>query len=236
MRDQRLGQVAIGRVHVGVRGAGMHGIDRDAARPQIARQAAVEAGDGTLGQRVERSAGERGVLRHRAADVDDAATVLHVAHGLLRGDEDPGDIDGDHRLVVLELDLLDRATQRDAGVVHQDIQATEGFDRLGDGGTHGVGFTRVGQDGQRPTASRLDGGGGFFGQRGRADIGKGDLGAIGCQTLGDGRSDRARAAGHESRLAGQGKGLGRGYVAHGSLRLVAEGFGGVTFPLSLPLD
>ncbi|MNL24603.1 hypothetical protein D3C87_1460460 [compost metagenome] len=79
----------------------------------------------------------------------DSATFLHVAYGFLRGNEHARDVDREHRLIVLERNLVYRARRRDSGVVHQNVQTTKCLDRLGDGRAHGVRVRSVGYDGQR---------------------------------------------------------------------------------------
>jgi len=46
-------------------GARMDGVDRDGLRSEITHEAAVEAGNRALGQRVERGGWKGGVTRHR---------------------------------------------------------------------------------------------------------------------------------------------------------------------------
>lgn len=54
----------------------MNRIDGDAARTDIAHEAAVEASDSSFRERVDRCSRERRVLCHRAADVNDPAAFL----------------------------------------------------------------------------------------------------------------------------------------------------------------
>src|SRR6478609_9943731 len=67
---ERVGERAVGRVHVGVHRAGLDVVDGDLARAEVAGESAGEAGDGSLGQGVDGAAGEGHDVTVDAADVD----------------------------------------------------------------------------------------------------------------------------------------------------------------------
>src|SRR5690606_41330473 len=89
---QELGNLAIGRVHVGVHWPWVDAVDRDPAWPQIMCQAAVETGHSAYGQAVCGKSGHTCVLGHRAGYVDDTTTCLHVPPRFTGGAEPPGHV------------------------------------------------------------------------------------------------------------------------------------------------
>ena len=99
--------------------------DGDPLCSRIADKAAVKAGDRALGQGVKRSRRKGRIARHRRADLDDPSARLYVARGFLRGDENPDDIDGDHALIGLEGDFLDRAAKAKADIAHEDVDVAK---------------------------------------------------------------------------------------------------------------
>src|SRR5688572_22703417 len=81
------------RLHVRVGRAWMNGVRRDAARTDITYETAIEARDRAFRQRVDRCGRKSRVLRHRAADVNNAAATLHVSERFLSRDEYARDVD-----------------------------------------------------------------------------------------------------------------------------------------------
>lgn len=78
-----LREFARGGVHVGICGAGLDVVDRDAAWTQITRQALRQPGDGGLSHHIERAAVVGHVVAVDAANIDDAAVFAHMAQPLL---------------------------------------------------------------------------------------------------------------------------------------------------------
>src|SRR5438270_2590629 len=70
-----LREVAVRRIHVGINRARLDIIDRDSTRPQVASQSLREAGNGSLGERIDRTANERHTLAIGAADMNDATAL-----------------------------------------------------------------------------------------------------------------------------------------------------------------
>ena len=124
---------AVFRVHIAVGGAGMHQVNGNAARAQIARQAAGEGVKGRLGHRVNGNARHRHAVRQTAADVDDAPAVGHVHQRFLNGDHHAANVDVDQRIDVRQGHGLQRAAARDTRVVDQNVQPAKGTRRMGDG-------------------------------------------------------------------------------------------------------
>jgi len=97
-----------------------------------------EAGDRVLGGRIGRRAGPRRVRGQRSV-VDDAAAArvlaLHDAERLLRAEEHPGQVHGDHLLPLLVCPILQRGPGTGGTrVVEEDVHAAEGLDRPGEAG------------------------------------------------------------------------------------------------------
>jgi hypothetical protein len=63
-------ELSRGRIHIGIRRSKLDIVDRDAARPQVARQRFRQPCDGGFGQHIERPAAIRHVCAVDAADVD----------------------------------------------------------------------------------------------------------------------------------------------------------------------
>ena len=74
----RLGELAaILRIHLGVDRAGLHHVDGDAARAEVARRALGVADDGSLAGDVVGKTREGGAIGEHGADGDDAAAFAH---------------------------------------------------------------------------------------------------------------------------------------------------------------
>ena len=147
-----------------------------------------------------------GLAAEDRADVDDAAAVSAVAGGGGREirQRGAGRAHRGHQIEIEHLlpDVIVVAADRDAHVVHDDLQLAEGSHRAGDYEVGGVGFTEVGDDavdaagalggdrlhrgGQRPGASRAD--------RNIRPLGGERTGAIEADALG-GAGDQRRFAG-----------------------------------------
>ena len=107
---------------------------RDADRPaeKILPQRVGEAALGELRRDVRCAVLVRLAARDRA-HVDDVTPVAEVRQAEPRHPDEPGHVDGeDGRLVLLARLVERRATQREAGVVDEDVEAAEMLDRLPD--------------------------------------------------------------------------------------------------------
>jgi hypothetical protein len=110
-------KLALGWIHVRIDRAGLHVVDRDAARAEIARESLDEPLQRRLAHCIHRAAGERHALRITTADIDDAPAGLHVLHRCLRGDEDGTHVDRDRPVKVSQLELVERDKDADPRVV-----------------------------------------------------------------------------------------------------------------------
>ncbi|MCY1416724.1 hypothetical protein D9M71_322400 [compost metagenome] len=175
----------------------MNGIDRNAFRPKITYQASVETGDCAFGQGVEGCCRERGITGHGRTNVNNPATVFHIANSFLGGDEYTRDVDGNHALVVFKLDALNRAAEGEASVVHQNVDTAKCFNGLCNGYTHGCGITSISQD--RNGASACFGNGlyDFFSLGRRSTVGERNQRTISSQALGNSSTNRTGTASNQ---------------------------------------
>ncbi|MNL34480.1 hypothetical protein D3C87_1564530 [compost metagenome] len=111
--------------------------------------------------------------------------------GGLGRDEHAAHVDGQGLVEVFEFELGQRCDRQYAGIVDQDVQATEGFHRGGHGTADGVGVGAVGLDGQGLAALGGDAVLQFFSFRRRADVSEGNGRAFSSQALDDGCTDAA---------------------------------------------
>src|SRR4030095_11435846 len=102
---------------LGVDPAGLDIVDGDAARTEIPRETARQAGNRPFGHGIDSATGNRHVVAADAADVDDPPALTHVAHGFLGGDEDTLDVDADHLVEIVERIVGDRSRAHDRGIV-----------------------------------------------------------------------------------------------------------------------
>ena len=82
---------------------------------------------------------------HGDLRLDSAAPEL--AHCFARAQELAGEVHVEHELPVLQAHLVQRRIALQPGVVHQDVDAAPGVDRLLEHGLHLVLFAHVGVDG-----------------------------------------------------------------------------------------
>ncbi|MOA20382.1 hypothetical protein D3C78_1408230 [compost metagenome] len=141
--------------------------------------------------------------------MDDAAAVLHLAHGFLGGHEHAGDVDRDHALVGFEFDVFDRAAEGQAGVVDQNVDAPKGVDGLRNRRTHRLRFTGIRRNRHGAAAFAGNDLHHFPGLVRRGAVGQCHLRTVGGQAPGNGRADRTRAAGNQGNFSGKREGLGR---------------------------
>ncbi len=103
--------------------AGVHGRDADAVRRELLAQRVAEPAHRELAGDVRRLPG-------RADDPEQARHVDHVRplrrdearQQRVRHEDDGVQVDREHPVDVVEADLVEPAAQRDAGVVHQQVQ------------------------------------------------------------------------------------------------------------------
>jgi hypothetical protein len=192
----------VGRVHVGVDGAGLDDVDGDAARAEFPRQALGEGGQRGLRQRVDRQPGPaRDPVGEVASDVDDAAALAEVQDGGLARQNRGANVDVQEGVDVCERHVLDLGEADDPSVVDEDVQAAERLDGLADGRPDRVRVGAVGLDGDAAAAPLLDGADHPRGGVRRLLVGDGHVGALGGQGLGDCGADAAACTGDEGALS-----------------------------------
>ena len=108
-------------------------VDAHAARRVLDRQRPGHGDEPALGERRERG-GSRGVgvVDEARGDVDDVAAALgdHLRDRALGDVEEPGEVDGGDRVVVVERVLGERLADVDPGVVDQGVDPAEPVERL----------------------------------------------------------------------------------------------------------
>ena len=189
--------------HVGVGVADVELAAGDVERPAVKRDALGQARDGVLGCRVGDRHRPRHVRRDRAV-VDDtpALRLLFLEHAdrFLRTHEAGGQVEIDDALPLLEWDVLHRSgRQSHAGVVEQEIQASEGFFRLGEQLLDIGLFGDVGGDADHFPGPRFCHGDGLV-QFLLAAAGDDDVPAVGLQMQRCGAADAGAAAGDDCNL------------------------------------
>src|SRR4029078_9310530 len=97
---------------------------------KIASPAGGRGGDGPLCGRIVGSAWPRRGVAHDRADRDDAAAFLHERSGCSHRSGDTVDSDGEEGIELIEVvgAVMDLAHGKHAGIVDENIQATEAFD------------------------------------------------------------------------------------------------------------
>ncbi len=128
--DGMLG-VPVRDVHLGEERPRRDRIDRHAVSGPLQGQAAGQLDDGALRRGVGGAIGRRHQTERRC-DVDDAAMARRLQVGRRRPTHRPrtGHVDGEGVLEVGLGQILDRSPDVDAGVVDQDVEATQlGGDR-----------------------------------------------------------------------------------------------------------
>jgi hypothetical protein len=199
--DLRRGVRAVRRVHVRVGRTGMDHVRGDAARAQVACQAADEAPERRLAHRVEGDARDRHAVGEARADRDHAPAVPHVADRGLRRDEHAADVQRERAVELLERHVLDRPVGIDARVGDEDVEPAEPRGGPLDRRAHGLRVGAVRVERQRAAAGRLHPGGHAarvvvaLAERDR------DVRAVGRQPLRDRRPDAAAAARDQRDLA-----------------------------------
>lgn len=125
-----LSELAICRIHVGVYRSRLNAVDGDSARAQVARPAARETRDRGLAGAIQSRARRNGAVRYDAADIDDATAVFHALRGLTRGEKHRAHVQIERPIEILFSRLFQRLESKHPGVVHENVQAAQGFDRL----------------------------------------------------------------------------------------------------------
>src|SRR5918996_380332 len=133
-RGSGRGELAVGRVHLGVDQSGLQDVDRDPARPEVTRRAARVTGERRLGGRVFGHPGEADARARAGADGDDSAAFTHVLDRLADAGDDPGVVHGPLaiKLADVERGIVDWTLHDDRGVVDEDVQAAKLADNLAD--------------------------------------------------------------------------------------------------------
>ncbi|MNV66064.1 hypothetical protein D3C71_1587980 [compost metagenome] len=169
----------------------MHVIDGDAAWAQIARHAFGQTDQRGFAHGINCAAGKGHAFSVGAANIDDSATVIHMARRFLAGDKYAAHVDSQRAIQIFQRQLFGTAHRKHAGVVHQNVQITQAVYCLAYRLLQGRGIGTVGLDGERFTA-----GGGDFGHQGvcffgGGDVGEGYGGAFTCQALNNGGTNAA---------------------------------------------
>src|SRR5712692_5587654 len=123
--NQRLGEVAVGGIRIGINRARLNVVNRDSTRTQVPGESLRETRDRSLRKRINRTADERHALAVGAADVNDTPAFAQMPRGFLRGNEQPAHIDGDQPLEIFKRELLNGREDTGARVVHENINAAE---------------------------------------------------------------------------------------------------------------
>jgi hypothetical protein len=114
--------------------------------------------------------------------------------------KDAEQVDVQHPLDRLRVDLEHRPVAGDPGVGQHGVNATEVFDGLGGRGLHRGQVAHIGNDGQCPALAEF---GGERGQLGRAEIDQHEFGALVAQPAGDLGPDSPCPTGDEDHFAVQ---------------------------------
>ena len=114
--------------------------------------------------------------------------------------KDAEQVDVQHPLERLRVDLQHRTVAGDPGVGHHDVDAAEVFDGLLGRGLHSGQVAHVGNRGQYPVLAEF---GGQRGQLGRVEIGQHEFGALVAQPPGDLSPDSPCPARDEDHFAVQ---------------------------------
>ena len=201
--ELRVGCLAIRRVHLGVGRAGVHQVDGDAARPELAGQAAIERQQRRLRHRIYGDPAERHALGEPRADRDDAAAIGQMGDRRLRGEDDRADVHGEQGIDIGKALLGDEPAAGDAGIVHEDVEAAEAVRRFVDRALHRRRIGAVGLDRDAAPTHGLDRAHYLGGAVGGALVGDGDIRPLVGERQRNGGTDAARGAGHQSPLASQ---------------------------------
>jgi hypothetical protein len=118
-------------------------------------------------------------------------------------DKNASHVHGDKAVEVFQRELIDGRERDDPRVVHEDVEATKNFHRLGDGVFHALDIGAVGAYGPCLTTGRFDGAHHLVGFLRRGGVGKRDGCPIRSQSFSDRGPDAARSAGHECDFVGQ---------------------------------
>src|SRR5438876_11830491 len=81
--NERLGEVAVCRIHVRINRAGLDVVNGDAARAEVSGKSLGEASDRCFCECIDRTADEWHALAVGAADMNDAAAFTHMPRGFL---------------------------------------------------------------------------------------------------------------------------------------------------------
>src|SRR6266508_1806676 len=119
-------------VGAGAQEARRHGVDRDAARPELVGELAHQAELRGLGRGVGLDSGQADAQARAAGNHDDAALgpLLHARHHRAAGEERAFDVDGLDRAPIVVAHLLDRApglAAHAARDVHQHVDRAAGL-------------------------------------------------------------------------------------------------------------
>jgi hypothetical protein len=188
-------------LRLGQRGAHEARADRvagDVHLRHLQRHRLGEADDAVLGGDISGLEG----ARHQAVgggDVDDAAMPPRAHAGQRGGDgvEIGGQVDGDDAVPLRRRELLHRADELDAGIVHQDVEPAQRCLALGHHGAHRPGVGHVGG----AVGGIAAGGAGGGDLRGAAEAVQHHPRPALMQQAGDAQPDSAGRAGDERGLA-----------------------------------
>jgi hypothetical protein len=182
-RHQGAHHGALGLVsnHIGLDRTRLNRIDRDPARPEIARKAASHGGNSSFRHAVDGRSCKAGAVGRDAACGDKAAGFAHVRQSCLDSDKDRTDIDRDHPIEICNVVVIRHATDVNSGIVDKNVDAAQAIDGLCHGSFHRVGIGTVGLDRQRRPAGLLDLGGKRLRAILRCGIAEGDVRAIARQ-------------------------------------------------------
>ncbi len=201
-RLELLGVVQQRRVDGRLDGARGDVVDGDAERPELDGERPRQHPQAALAGAVGGKVGERQVLVDRA-DVDHLAAVpggAAVLHERLRAEEHALQVHVHHAVVVLLGDVPEGRVVFDAGVVHQDVEASQRVDALRHQCAHGVDRCGVALKHRALAPRREDVAKGLLGALRIAVVVDHHIGALLRQPKRDATADALAAAGDE-RLA-----------------------------------
>jgi hypothetical protein len=184
--------------------ARQHCIDRYAAGAEFHAVTASELFERAFGHLIDsEQPGDLRDVRSATGDIDDPAVIAHPGNSSLNREHRASRIDRDCPVEFFFGHVRHRGAIADTGIVDQDVERAEFFDRCGNempdfGDVGHVGLDRGGS----PTGM-FDGGDGFGGLYGAIAMIYDDRGACRCESFGNGAADAAGGASNNGDFVGQ---------------------------------